>query len=137
MTVIEAGKTCPHCGKRLRADNKRGACSKCLRSGNRKGAVSPASKEAPRPPVAAVEVKGTAVSRFKIVAGALGFDGEGMLEEYAKTWLDGLRQAWLGALSKAEASTPAPVKQRAPAPVAVRLQAARDDRPAADAGGGA
>jgi hypothetical protein len=72
------------------------------------------------------EPTGDAVARFKVVADALGFDGAGMLERFAQTWLDAISSAWRRSLS--EASSPDPtVKQRRSAPAPVRLHSATAD----------
>lgn len=73
-------KTCPQCGKKLRADNTRGACSSCLSKAGA-SSLSPTKKKA----------KADTKKRFRIVAEALGADADALLEEFMSGWLENIR----------------------------------------------
>lgn len=85
----------PGCTKKLRSNNTTGVCATgCLSpdapgsaraegvdtsgdSGSRTGARRPS----------------TTLKQFRLVTRALGFDGEAILEEAARTWLDTVKKA--------------------------------------------
>lgn len=75
MEAVE--KQCAKCGKRLRTNNTKGICSG--------GCTTESSGTAPR-------VRGDSLKKFRIVAGALGFDPDGVLEEFCAGWLDRVRE---------------------------------------------
>lgn len=84
-------KLCPHCGKKLRSDNTRGACSACLARG-KKADGEPAPKRRSSTAAAdTAQAAGTAVERFRQVASGLGLDPDTQLEAFAQAWLDELR----------------------------------------------
>ena len=83
-------KKCPHCGKKLRRDNTRGACSACLASPGHRPAQAKEPKE--RDPKEAGELDADAVmTKFRAVTKALNLDADTILAEAAQGWLDGLR----------------------------------------------
>lgn len=86
--MAEEKTSCPHCGKTLRSDNTKGVCAKCQRNG--KGPEGPISQPSPRK---AVSTSGLAQTRkkFRIVADALGIDGEQLLEQFMSGWLAKIR----------------------------------------------
>lgn len=71
-------KLCPHCGKKLRSDNRRGACTKCLAKGR-----SPAVTVVAEPDGPAAKT----VERFRMAAEGLGMDPDEILEEFCSDWL--------------------------------------------------
>jgi len=85
--MSDTEKTCPHCGKKLRIDNTRGACSACLAAGKSPGASEDDSSRG--------KTKGRSdvLKRFRIIAHALGKDPDAILEEAAQAWLDTIAKA--------------------------------------------
>ncbi len=125
-------KTCSAigCEKRLNSNNTTGLCM-AHKSRATPVDIEPSPRKWAKPK--RLKVAGDVLTRFKAVADGLGFNGAGMLEEFAQSWLDALH-------SKAESLPgPAIVKREQLRPAPVRLQAGRaaDDRQAADAGAGA
>lgn len=83
-------KLCPYCGKKLRSDNKRGACSDCLASGRGRD-EAPSVDLGDGPPKKRSKASDV-VKRFRVVAEALGFDADQLLEEYCAGWLENIKQ---------------------------------------------
>lgn len=92
MTEAAVVRQCAKCAKKLRANCAGDTCWSCRAKARKPRGSRVAAGPPPAPPaLKPVKVKGDAVSRFKTVAAALGFDGTGMLEEYAQAWLNVLR----------------------------------------------
>lgn len=83
----EKEKLCPSCGKKLRSDNTKGVCAKC--QSKRGGADHSVS----RPERTGNARNGHALTKkkFRIVADALGIDGERLLEQFMEGWLAKIR----------------------------------------------
>ena len=100
----ETIKTCsrPGCEKKLRSDNSSGKCaSNCLSSeappahrakgaGSRVTIVDDATP--PRAKAPKRTENGASLTRFRLVADALGKDADAILEEFAQAWLEALAQ---------------------------------------------
>lgn len=111
-------KTCPHCGKKLRSDNTRGACSTCLAKPGRrstKGGTDdsvlarmgfkteadeppPATKSKAKKRAAPAKVsapvplrRGRWEEQFRALGSALGLDPDEMLEEHCRQWVESTR----------------------------------------------
>ncbi|MDP2270934.1 MAG: hypothetical protein Q8K32_09405 [Archangium sp.] len=83
------------CTKNLRKDNAKGVCSSnCLspeaplavraHDVEESTAAAPAQKDEGEP--------GSAMKKFREVAEVVGLDADKVLEEFAQSWLDGLRE---------------------------------------------
>lgn len=73
---------CPTHKGRVKADRKRGGDAGDVVDRLELGAVKPPPKR---------KAAGDAVKRMKVVADALGLDGDQLLEEYAAAWLAALQ----------------------------------------------
>ncbi len=88
------------CTKNLRKDNAKGVCSSNCRSPDAPLAVQandieasarkPYSKEITEP--ADEGEPGSAMKKFREVTEVVGLDADKVLEEFAQSWLDGLRE---------------------------------------------
>lgn len=81
--MTDTPSLCPHCGKKLRSNNTRGACSDCLKKPEHRG-----ESDAPRAPK-----RSDVMKSFRTVASALGEDPNAILEEAASVWLEKVREA--------------------------------------------
>jgi len=86
------------CTKKLRTDNTKGVCSKNCLSMEAPPAARAEGVSATSP-VARVKIikgeeitTGSAMKRFREVAEVVGLDADQVLEEFAQSWLDGLRE---------------------------------------------
>lgn len=81
------------CTKKLRSNNTTGMCgSACLSPDappSIRAKVAKATEVSEVTP--ATPTEGSALARFRLVAGALGVDADGELEVFAQAWLDGLK----------------------------------------------
>ena len=98
-------RQCPHCGKKLRANNTKGVCADCSARG-RTLENAPATPDASlydvkapsesraKPKAEPPETKHAlpAMERFRIVADALGEDADKLLEAFAESWLAQLKE---------------------------------------------
>lgn len=81
--MAEETRVCPGCGKALRSDNRKGVCSKCFSKGAR------ADTPAPHRPLKNGHL--SVRKKFRVVAEALGIDGEQLLEQFMSGWLAKIR----------------------------------------------
>ena len=84
-------KLCPHCGKKLRSDNTRGACSDCLARG--KGSATAVDQTGEPKKKNGPKKASETMRNFRTVAAALGKDPDAILEEAAHAWLELVRKA--------------------------------------------
>lgn len=104
-------RNCPHCGKKLRVDNKRGACSACLAKPGHKPTPSddsvlsrmgfkvdadqadeaPPATKAKRVPREKAAAAPRWQGQFRSLSSALGLDPDDMLERYCREWVEGTR----------------------------------------------
>lgn len=110
--AIAEEKTCLHCPRKLRKDNRRGICTDCAKAGRvdlngrttrdldnenyrrRHGSAAKVvafAKGGVKPPPKRSEM--SALERFRVVAEALGHDPDALLEEFADSYLESLRKA--------------------------------------------
>lgn len=87
-------RTCPHCAKKLRIDNRVGVCGKC----QQRGRTLENAPVAPDASLYDVKTPGTGraksdvLKRFRIVATALDEDADALLEAFAESWLAQLKE---------------------------------------------
>lgn len=86
------------CNKKLRKDNSKGMCSSACESPDAppaqrakgvegRGLGNPPAKQLVEP-----SESGAALKKFREVAETVGLDADKVLEEFAQSWLDGLRE---------------------------------------------
>ena len=87
-------RQCPHCGKKLRANNTKGVCADCSARG-RTLENAPATPDASlydvKAPSESRRSKSDVLKRFRIVATALDEDADKLLEAFAESWLAQLK----------------------------------------------
>lgn len=88
-------RQCPHCGKKLRANNTKGVCADCSARG-RTLENAPATPDASlydvKAPSESRRSKSDVLKRFRIVATALDEDADKLLEAFAESWLAQLKE---------------------------------------------
>lgn len=93
-------RVCPHCGKKLRVDNRVGVCSACQVQG-RTLANAPEAPDASlydvkttgeRTASKPARAKSDVLKRFRVVAAALDEDADALLEAFAESWLAQLKE---------------------------------------------
>jgi hypothetical protein len=86
-TEAEARK-CAVCGKKMRIDNSGTTHWKC-----RKGSITESATSKPRKSGLKAATSEDWLENFDVVATALGIDGQALLSDFAKAWLERVRTA--------------------------------------------
>lgn len=97
----ETDKKCtrPGCTRTLRRHNAKGVCSDRKVCGGTAEATETAKPKPPTvpKPEQAQEVHGVALAQFHVVARALGFNAEEILDQLATSWMESLGEQLRGA----------------------------------------